>query len=119
MLVSACPSAGSARVRCRWAGAATCATGEIANLPAGGHSQFFWANGTAWGTLRQKPVSRGAKAELTVIQGRLTVRTFTLTGVGTVPLDLPKTIAAGQTEVFEVRDALTTRSPGRIADAGE
>jgi uncharacterized protein (DUF608 family) len=65
-------------------------------------SQTFWSNGTAWGTLRQQPIRRGAKVELTVLHGKLIYRTFTLAGLGTVNFTRPRTISAGKTETFEV-----------------
>jgi hypothetical protein len=65
-------------------------------------SQVFWANGTAWGTLRQKPTRRGAKVELAVLYGELVYRTFTLSGTGSVDFGRPKTVRAGKAETFEI-----------------
>lgn len=66
-------------------------------------SRTFWSNGSAWGECRQKPTRRGVKVELSVLHGSLTLRTFALSGVGTVEFDHIKRIVPGRTETFEVR----------------
>ena len=64
---------------------------------ADGAATWFWSNGYAWGTVRQKPSAKRIAVELTVLHGKLTVKTLTLAGWGAVSLPRPKTLATGKT----------------------
>jgi hypothetical protein len=60
-------------------------------------STFFWSNGDAWGTFRQRPSKRSVAVELTVLHGRLGATQLRLAGVGAVgmkPLYKGKTFTA-------------------------
>jgi hypothetical protein len=59
-------------------------------------SSWFWSNGSAWGTLLQKPSAKGLSVTLTVSHGSLTLRTLQITGAGTLSWDEPLTLTAGQ-----------------------
>ena len=59
-------------------------------------TQWFWSNGDAWGTVKQKQTARGAQVELSVLRGRLKLKRITLRGRGSVELKRTKTIAAGR-----------------------
>jgi len=58
---------------------------------------WFWSNGYAWGTVRQKPSAKKTNIELTVLHGKLIVKTLTLAGWGDLTLPRPKTLATGKT----------------------
>jgi len=71
-----------------------------------GPATFFWSNGSAWGTLEQRPVGKGRggriRAKLTVLGGRLRLRRLTLAGAGQVELPRMRTIAAGKSIALDV-----------------
>ena len=58
---------------------------------------WFWSNGYAWGTIRQKCVGKKINIELAVLHGKLTVKRLTLTAWGDLTLPRSKTITAGKT----------------------
>jgi hypothetical protein len=58
---------------------------------------WFWCNGYAWGTIRQKRSAKKIVVELTVLRGGLTLKTLELTGWGSVKLVKSRTILAGRT----------------------
>jgi uncharacterized protein (DUF608 family) len=45
---------------------------------------FFWSNGAAWGTCRQKKSRAGIKVELTVLHGSLSLKRFLIAGAGEI-----------------------------------
>jgi hypothetical protein len=47
---------------------------------------WFWSNGSAWGTCRQRPGRAATQVELRVLHGRLPLRTIRLAGFGSVSL---------------------------------
>ena len=53
---------------------------------------WFWSNGYAWGTVKQKQTGKKIALELTVLHGKLTLRKLTLTGWGEVQLERPRTV---------------------------
>lgn len=59
-------------------------------------SSWFWSNGSAWGTLQQKPSAKGVSVILAVSHGSLTLRSLQITGAGTLSWDEPLTLTAGQ-----------------------
>jgi len=71
----------------RWCAADAAVQFAAADRPA----RFFWSNGSAWGTFRQRPVRGGTGVELAVLHGRLRVRTISLGGAGGI--DLGRTVA--------------------------
>ena len=60
-------------------------------------SQFFWANGYAWGTCKQTPSRGKTKVALTVLQGSLKLKRFALSGLGAVEFPRPKLVPQGKT----------------------
>jgi hypothetical protein len=58
----------------------------------------FWSNGRAWGTCT---IRRG-RARLNVLHGTVTLRQFTLAGLGGVELGAPATVKAGKSRTFEL-----------------
>ena len=59
-------------------------------------STFFWSNGYAWGTLKQKPSKSGTRVELTVLHGSVVLKSFELTGKGNVEFNRPRKLTAGR-----------------------
>jgi len=57
---------------------------------------WFWSNGYAWGTLRQKKTRNKIDLDLTVLHGQLTLRRLELSGFGEVALPRPRTIRPGK-----------------------
>lgn len=47
---------------------------------SGEKTQWFWSNGSAWGTLKQRPVRGSVEVELSVLNGALKLRRFSLKG---------------------------------------
>ncbi|HDZ20596.1 hypothetical protein LCGC14_0312430 [marine sediment metagenome] len=58
---------------------------------------WFWSNGYAWGTIRQRRSAKKIAVELTCLRGGLTLKELTLTGWGSVKLAKARTILAGRT----------------------
>ena len=63
---------------------------------------WFWSNGYAWGTVRQKPTRDSVAVELTVLGGTLTLARLTLAGKGTVEFKKPKTLNTGKALAISV-----------------
>jgi hypothetical protein len=61
-----------------------------------GPAEWFWSNGSAWGTFRQRTDGRHVKVELKVLHGTLTVHRLLLSGVGAVEWKRARRIKAGQ-----------------------
>jgi hypothetical protein len=59
-------------------------------------ASWFWSNGSAWGTVRQKPSRKAVEVELTVLHGTLPLRTLVVAGVGQVELSRPRILATGK-----------------------
>ena len=78
-------------------------TGEMEFAATDAPSVFFWSNGHAWGTFRQRPTRRGTSVELRVLHGILRLRRLTLAGVGCTELGRAKTIRSGRAQVLFVR----------------
>ena len=53
---------------------------------------WFWSNGYAWGTVKQKRTGKKIAVDLTVLHGELAIGKLTLTGWGEVALERPGTI---------------------------
>ncbi|NQT88838.1 hypothetical protein HQ560_18870, partial [bacterium] len=68
-------------------------------------TDWFWSNGDAWGTVRQTPRQGRIDVSLTVLHGVLKVRRLTLHGAGSIELPRTKTIRAGKTERFVIRNS--------------
>lgn len=66
-------------------------------------TRFFWSNGYAWGTCRQRPTRTGINVELTVLHGSLSVNRITLSGFGSFEANKARTIREGETATFTVR----------------
>ena len=72
-------------------------------------TQWFWSNGAAWGTVAQAPDDDGTQVTLCVLHGNLALRQLSLTGLGSVALDAPRTLAMGeQLDLRVVRNAART-----------
>jgi non-lysosomal glucosylceramidase len=63
---------------------------------------FFWSNGYAWGSCSIKQSAKGKLVELSVLQGKLDLSSFTLGGFGRQQFDQPLEIKAGQKLKFSV-----------------
>ncbi len=61
-----------------------------------GPSTFFWSNGYAWGTIKQRPTRSGTRVELKVLFGQLELKTLELTGKGTIEFSRPRRLTAGR-----------------------
>ncbi len=59
-------------------------------------AEWFWSNGSAWGTFRQRPGPRKIVVELKVLHGTLAIRRLSLSGAGTVERRSARRIKAGQ-----------------------
>ncbi len=59
---------------------------------APGKGTWFWSNGSAWGTFKQKPTKRKVKVELRVMHGSIEIERLEITGLGGVDLGGSKTI---------------------------
>jgi non-lysosomal glucosylceramidase len=57
--------------------------------------RWFWSNGYSWGVFAQHPDTNGARIELSVLGGQLTVHTIELTGAGTAELGT-RTLTKGE-----------------------
>jgi len=66
--------------------------------------QYFWSNGDAWGTCRQKPSAGSIAIELVVLHGSLKIRKLELTGYGATELANMRTIKQGETLTLKVSD---------------
>ena len=71
-------------------------TGALAFAGASRPQQLFWSNGAAWGTCAQTPTAGGIAVELEVLHGQLRVAQISLSGVGTLALDSPRVLGAGE-----------------------
>jgi hypothetical protein len=60
-------------------------------------AQWFWSNGHAWGTVRQKKVKGGVEVNLEVSEGTLKLRKLCLTGAGEIELPQALALTAGKT----------------------
>jgi len=65
-------------------------------------TEWFWSNGYAWGTCKQRPERGGVEVELTVLHGALEVKRLTLTGVGSVESRRTRKITRGKRAAFHV-----------------
>jgi non-lysosomal glucosylceramidase len=79
------------------------ANGRITFAPATKPSQFFWSNGSAWGTFRQQPKENTISCYLTVREGKLHVQTLLLDGFGSTQLEAPLLAGRGEVVIFEVQ----------------
>jgi len=59
-------------------------------------SQWFWSNGYAWGTFRQKKTAKGTKVELKVQHGRLDLSELAITKVGSITFPKGHHVSEGQ-----------------------
>ena len=66
-------------------------------------AQWFWSNGHAWGTVRQKKVKGGIEVNLEVIEGTLKLRKLCLAGAGEIELPQAVAMTAGKTAKWTVR----------------
>jgi len=64
--------------------------------------RWFWSTGTAWGLCEQTPGEREAKVTLSVTKGRLTLRTLTLEGFGTLTLPVVQTLSEGSAQDYTI-----------------
>ncbi len=80
-------------------------TQEMAFSPQGG--VFFWSNGNAWGSCRMQSVEGGFRVELTVKQGSLNLRRFTLFDFGEKEFAPAHHVEAGNTLVLRISRKLT------------
>jgi uncharacterized protein (DUF608 family) len=60
-------------------------------------AQWFWSNGHAWGTVRQKKVKGGVEVSLEVSEGTLKLRKLCLSGAGEIELPQALALTAGKT----------------------
>jgi hypothetical protein len=67
--------------------------------------EVFWSNGYAWGTCAQAPAADGTTVTLKVLGGTLALRRIGLAGAGSIELETPCRLAAG--EQVEVRIGAT------------
>ncbi|MFZ0214828.1 MAG: GH116 family glycosyl-hydrolase [Candidatus Dormiibacterota bacterium] len=70
-------------------------SGEMRIADAGRPCRWFWANGSAWGTVRQRPAPSGTQLDLEVGGGELRIRSLGLRGHGRAELSRPETLRAG------------------------
>ena len=66
-------------------------------------SKHFWSNGYAWGQVQQTPSRGQTQVKLTVHHGKITVKNLTITKVGSVELPRAKSIGAGQSALFRIK----------------
>jgi len=71
-------------------------TGTMSFAATPGASTFFWSNGRAWGTIKQRPTRNGTHVELKVLYGRLELKKLKLTGKGAVEFPRPRRLTAGR-----------------------
>ncbi len=76
----------------RWSGVEGEMTFRAARVP----TRWFWSNGSAWGTVTQRPTADGIRVALTARHGHLVLRRLTLTGAGAVDLSPPRHLTAGE-----------------------
>ena len=76
-------------------------TGTMSFAAADKDSQWFWSNGYAWGTFRQKKTAKGTKVELKVHHGSLELSELAITKVGSITFPIGHTVSEGQS-VLEV-----------------
>jgi uncharacterized protein (DUF608 family) len=74
-------------------------TGTMAFRAARKPTRWFWSNGSAWGTVAQRP---GGQARLEVLHGELTLRRFELTGLGVAEFGEPLRLKAGSSADIRV-----------------
>ncbi len=60
------------------------------------NGNFFWSNGSAWGTCSIQGEGKSYRAELTVKHGELDIRIFRLAGLGQIEFKQAKRIKAGE-----------------------
>jgi uncharacterized protein (DUF608 family) len=60
-------------------------------------AQWFWSNGAAWGTLRQRPEANGIEVEVTVLHGALEVSRLELRDYGDVSWPATQRVTQGET----------------------
>jgi non-lysosomal glucosylceramidase len=65
-------------------------------------SYLFWSTGYAWGTIAQTPRETDTQIELMVLDGRLKIRRFVLTGQGSMEESELREIAGGESHRFIV-----------------
>ena len=63
---------------------------------------WFWSNGAAWGTCRQRAADDGTEVVLQVLHGSLTLRHFELTGVAGFDLQPALVLDAGDSATWEI-----------------
>jgi non-lysosomal glucosylceramidase len=76
---------------------------RITFAPATEPSQYFWSNGSAWGTFRQQPKGNAISCNLTVREGELKVQTLVLDGFGSTQLEAPLRATGREVVLFEVQ----------------
>jgi hypothetical protein len=57
--------------------------------------RYFWSNGSAWGTVEQRPAADGVQVRLDVLHGRLRLGRLELGGVGALSWAEPLSVAPG------------------------
>ena len=70
-------------------------TGTMSFAAADKDSQWFWSNGYAWGTFRQKKTAKGIKVELKVQHGSLDLSELAITKVGGIRFPIGHTVSEG------------------------
>ncbi len=85
-------------------------SGRITFKSKPGKRTWFFSTGSAWGTFTQQTTKSASKITLTLLGGKLFLKTLTLSGLETHTLPKPKTFIAGQSLKFSMKRT----SPQRI-----
>jgi len=78
-------------------------TGVMEFALAARPAEWFWSNGYAWGTFRQKKTRKGLTVELKVLHGGLRLAALRVAGAGETTLGRARILSAGQTLLSKVR----------------
>lgn len=68
--------------------------------------KYFWSNGYAYGTVEMKKEEDAKQMNLTVLNGELKLSKVTIKEVGTLSLPVTKTMQAGETNSFTIKQNL-------------
>jgi uncharacterized protein (DUF608 family) len=71
-------------------------TGVMRFGRAEGPATWFWSNGHAWGTFRQRKTRKGLTLELKVLHGRLNLSALRVAGVAELKFKKPRVLRTGQ-----------------------
>lgn len=69
---------------------------------AAGKGTYFWSNGSAWGTVQIYPSPTGAKVDLQVLFGTLSLKNFTLDGFMTHQFNNTEPLIAGEHAILQL-----------------